>query len=122
MSLKEVKEEVGYYDKITSIDQRKIYKAYFDSEYPTYCNLCESVKRVFDRFKALKDILEESQEGTEEHKSAVYLVRITYTKYLQDPNYINVLRKLNVLHEKLGCIKKLVKEYDKEQLNQFNTK
>ncbi|GFY44110.1 RNA polymerase II elongation factor ELL2 [Trichonephila inaurata madagascariensis] len=111
-----------YYVKITSIDQRNIYKAYFESEYLTYCNLWESLKPVFDRFEALENILKKSQEGTKEHESVKYLLCNTYSEYLQDPNFINVVNKRNLLHEKLDYIRKLIIEYDeKEQLNQFNT-
>ncbi|GFU23024.1 RNA polymerase II elongation factor ELL2 [Trichonephila clavipes] len=111
-----------YYVKITSIDQRNIYKAYFKSEYLIYCYLWESLKPAYDRLRALEDNLEESQKGTKEHERIRNSLCNTYTEYLQDPNFINVIRKRNLLHEKLDYIRKLIIEYDeKEQLNQFNT-
>ncbi|GFR21182.1 RNA polymerase II elongation factor ELL2 [Trichonephila clavata] len=101
-----------YYVKITSIDQRNIYKAYFETEYETYCNLWESVKPVFDRLEALENNLKNCQEGTEEHKCVKYLICNIYTRYLQDPNFINAVNKRNFLHEKLDYIRKLIIEYD----------
>ncbi|GFX68483.1 hypothetical protein TNCV_2431901 [Trichonephila clavipes] len=103
-----------YYDKITSIHQRNIYKAYFESEYPTYCKVLELLRSVLDRFKSLEDILEESQKGTEEHERIEYLLCNSYTKYLQDPNFNSVVSKLQQLHEKLSYIKKLIIEYDEK--------
>ncbi|GFS73119.1 HTH_48 domain-containing protein [Nephila pilipes] len=103
-----------YYVKITSMDQRNAYKAYFNIAYELYCDLWKSVKNAFDRVKSIENVLKIYQEGTYEHERIASLLRNVYSKYLQDPSFSSAICKRDFLHEKLCHIKKLIIEFDIE--------
>lgn len=99
------------YKPITWNEQRRQYKLDFESEYPIYLKLKESVDAVRTKFQQLQQEYNNTERGTPEHKKIEMKIVEAYDK-LNNEKYHEQRRKYEELEQKLRYIKKLVVEYD----------
>lgn len=99
------------YKPITWNEQRRQYKLDFESEYPIYLKLKESVDAVRTKFQQLQQEYNNTDRGTPEHKKIEMKIVEAYDK-LDNEKYHEQRRKYEELEQKLRYIKKLVVEYD----------
>ncbi|KAF3701044.1 RNA polymerase II elongation factor ELL Eleven-nineteen lysine-rich leukemia protein [Channa argus] len=91
------------YTVICSSDQRQCYKQDFNKEYKEYRELHARIDSVTQQFMELDTQLKQLH-----HKSH---------KYKSNPNYNQDKIRCEYLHKKLAHIKKLISEYDQQQLS-----
>lgn len=106
------------YTVICNREQRLSYKQDFNVEYQEYRGLHASIDGVTQQFMELDKQLKQLRHGSHKYKTL-------HNKILQDyraikksnPNYSKDKLRCEYLHNKLAHIKKLISEYDQQQLN-----
>uniref|UniRef100_A0A672P964 RNA polymerase II elongation factor ELL-like n=1 Tax=Sinocyclocheilus grahami TaxID=75366 RepID=A0A672P964_SINGR len=90
------------YTVISSQEQRQSYKNDFNAEYSEYRGLHARIESITRQFTILDSELKQLQQGTD--------------KYKTNPNYSQEKNRCEYLHHKLAHLKKLIAEYDQQQL------
>lgn len=102
----------GEFTKITSIDQRRLYKQVFENEFDEYKKLFESLERVTERFTDLQSQLREvsnsAEMATHIHRQIVDEFQRSTTGSAQ-----SIYVRFHYLWQKLSHIQNLIKIYDK---------
>lgn len=100
------------YKRITTYEQRCLYKQKFTSEYPEYRRLKAQTDAVTLKFVELDKSRKKSIVGTAEHERINDEICDLYEKHKKDEQYIEMKKRCHELHQKLGHIKSLIVEYD----------
>uniref|UniRef100_A0A3B5LL53 Elongation factor RNA polymerase II n=1 Tax=Xiphophorus couchianus TaxID=32473 RepID=A0A3B5LL53_9TELE len=118
MSLKIFKNSVAFKSTvITSPEQRQRYKNDFNAEYSEYRGLHARIEGITRQFTVLDNELKQLQQGTDKYKSIHNQILQEYHKIKKtNPNYSQEKNRCEYLHNKLAHIKKLIAEYDHQQL------
>ncbi|KAK7116690.1 RNA polymerase II elongation factor ELL-like [Littorina saxatilis] len=106
---------VTQYSGIESCKQRLRYKQDFNSEYEEYRRLHEKVQNVTRRFQHLKERILNTKEGSQEFEELRSKVLQEYEQQKNDSKFLQRKQRVNYLHGKLGHIKRLIMEYDRNQ-------
>ncbi|XP_078070891.1 RNA polymerase II elongation factor ELL2 [Mustelus asterias] len=109
------------YAAIMSHEQRQNYKDDFNAEYGEYRNLHARLERVTKRFLQLDAERKRLSPDTEEYKIIDEEVLQEYWKITKNsPNYHEEKHRCEYLHNKLAHIKRLIADYDKQQLQSWH--
>lgn len=109
------------YPDITDVKQLKKYKADFDKDYEEYQNLHGYLHRIEERFKKLRESLEQSVVGSPEWESAKEHIFDEYERVKSDSNFHRARSKYKQLYNKLAHIKKKIFQFKRQQKDKFNT-
>ncbi|TNN75062.1 RNA polymerase II elongation factor ELL [Liparis tanakae] len=90
------------YTVIVAPEQRQRYKNDFNGEYSEYRGLHARIDGITRQFTVLDNELKQLHQGTD--------------KYKTNPNYSQEKNRCEYLHNKLAYIKRLIAEYDQQQL------
>uniref|UniRef100_A0A3B5LPX4 Elongation factor RNA polymerase II n=1 Tax=Xiphophorus couchianus TaxID=32473 RepID=A0A3B5LPX4_9TELE len=113
----EVADYLLKYTVITSPEQRQRYKNDFNAEYSEYRGLHARIEGITRQFTVLDNELKQLQQGTDKYKSIHNQILQEYHKIKKtNPNYSQEKNRCEYLHNKLAHIKKLIAEYDHQQL------
>ncbi|KAK1893799.1 RNA polymerase II elongation factor ELL [Dissostichus eleginoides] len=105
------------YTAICSHDSRQSYKQDFNTEYSEYRDLHARIDGVTRQFMELDAQLKELHHGTHKYKTVRNQILQEYRKIKKsNPNYNKDKTRCEYLHNKLAHIKKLISEYDQQQL------
>ncbi|XP_066503325.1 RNA polymerase II elongation factor ELL [Hoplias malabaricus] len=105
------------YTEIGSQEQRQSYKNDFNAEYSEYRGLHARIESITRQFTVLDAELKQLQQGTEKYKTIHNQILQEYRKIKKtNPNYSQERNRCEYLHNKLAHIKKLIAEYDQQQL------
>uniref|UniRef100_A0A3Q0S603 Elongation factor RNA polymerase II n=1 Tax=Amphilophus citrinellus TaxID=61819 RepID=A0A3Q0S603_AMPCI len=108
----EVADYLLKYTVISSPEQRQRYKNDFNAEYSEYRGLHARIEGITRQFTVLDNELKQLQQGTDKYK-----IMTLFSYPLQtNPNYSQEKNRCEYLHNKLAHIKKLIAEYDQQQL------
>ncbi|XP_068986727.1 RNA polymerase II elongation factor Ell isoform X2 [Bombus flavifrons] len=112
--LSEYPDYLTYYTTISSLEQRRRYKAEFNADYEEYRTLHTQVAKVSKRFIELQDRLkqEEASGNWVEYQEIRQQIFDEYNETKSDPKHKETKHRFHYLHEKLSHIKRLVLEYD----------
>ncbi|XP_053321692.1 RNA polymerase II elongation factor ELL [Spea bombifrons] len=109
------------YTAIASQEQRQSYKNDFNAEYNEYRDLHARIERITRRFTQLDSKLKQLCQGTEEYKTIHDQILQEYRKIKKtNPNYSEEKNRCEYLHNKLAHIKKLIAQYDQQQLQPWH--
>ncbi|XP_066254656.1 RNA polymerase II elongation factor ELL [Euwallacea similis] len=103
------------YVKITSAEQKKLYKADFNAHYSEYKSLYPIVEKVSKRFVQLEEELKQEGVNSPRYKDIKKRIVREYNEMKKDLEHQRAKNRFQYLHEKLSYIKKLVGEYDQAQ-------
>ncbi|KAK7069776.1 hypothetical protein SK128_022774, partial [Halocaridina rubra] len=103
------------YTVIVSPEQRSKYKADFNREYDEYQELHTYIEERTSFFKELDDKLKNETVGTDSYNSIRAQIIKEYNATKSDNDYLRKKQRYDYLHDKLTHIKRLVREYDREQ-------
>ncbi|KAK9519084.1 hypothetical protein VZT92_021836 [Zoarces viviparus] len=113
-------EVAGYllkYTVIISPEQRQRYKNDFNSEYSEYRGLHARIDGITRQFTVLDNELKQLPQGTDKYKTIHNQILQEYHKIKKtNPNYSQEKNRCEYLHNKLAYIKRLIAEYDQQQL------
>uniref|UniRef100_A0A671WSG2 Elongation factor RNA polymerase II n=1 Tax=Sparus aurata TaxID=8175 RepID=A0A671WSG2_SPAAU len=113
----EVAEYLLKYTVISSPEQRQRYKNDFNAEYSEYRDLHARIEGITRQFTVLDNELKQLQQGTEKYKTIHNQILQEYHKIKKtNPNYSQEKNRCEYLHNKLAHIKRLIAEYDQQQL------
>ncbi|XP_014846996.1 PREDICTED: RNA polymerase II elongation factor ELL [Poecilia mexicana] len=113
----EVPDYLLKYTVITSPEQRQRYKNDFNAEYSEYRGLHARIEGITRQFTVLDNELKQLLQGTDKYKSIHNQILQEYHKIKKtNPNYSQEKNRCEHLHKKLAHIKKLIAEYDHQQL------
>ncbi|KAM4625415.1 RNA polymerase II elongation factor ELL-like isoform 2-T2 [Polymixia lowei] len=105
------------YVVICSHNQRQSYKLDFNEEYSEYRSLHARIDGVTRQFMDLNTQLKRLRHGSHKYKTIHNQILQEYRKIKKsNPNYNQDKIRCAYLHNKLAHIKKLISEYDKQQL------
>ncbi|XP_008822767.1 RNA polymerase II elongation factor ELL [Nannospalax galili] len=105
------------YAAISSSEQRQSYKNDFNSEYSEYRDLHARIEQITRRFTQLDAQLRQLTQGSEEYETTRGQILQEYRKIKKtNTNYSREKRRCEYLHRKLAHIKRLIAEYDQQQL------
>jgi len=104
------------YTPIENAEQRVRYKLEFNTYYNKYRELHKVLDQVSKKFANLESKLKEAQKGSQEFKSVKARIVLEYEKNKKDETYQEARSNFQYLHEKLAHIKKLVHDYDTNNL------
>ncbi|XP_059425532.1 RNA polymerase II elongation factor ELL [Carassius carassius] len=105
------------YTVISSQEQRQSYKNDFNAEYSEYRGLHARIESITRQFTILDSQLKQLQQGTDKYKTIHNQILEEYRKIKKaNPNYSQEKNRCEYLHNKLAHIKKLIAEYDQQQL------
>uniref|UniRef100_A0A3Q4A958 OCEL domain-containing protein n=1 Tax=Mola mola TaxID=94237 RepID=A0A3Q4A958_MOLML len=105
------------YTVIGSPEQRQRYKNDFNAEYSEYRGLHARIESITRQFTVLDNELKQLQQGTEKYKTIHNQILQEYHKIKRtNPNYSQDKNRCEYLHNKLSHIKRLIAEYDQQQL------
>uniref|UniRef100_A0A671WSC1 Elongation factor RNA polymerase II n=1 Tax=Sparus aurata TaxID=8175 RepID=A0A671WSC1_SPAAU len=105
------------YTVISSPEQRQRYKNDFNAEYSEYRDLHARIEGITRQFTVLDNELKQLQQGTEKYKTIHNQILQEYHKIKKtNPNYSQEKNRCEYLHNKLAHIKRLIAEYDQQQL------
>uniref|UniRef100_A0A3P9JQS1 Elongation factor RNA polymerase II n=1 Tax=Oryzias latipes TaxID=8090 RepID=A0A3P9JQS1_ORYLA len=105
------------YSQIRSPEQRQRYKNDFNAEYSEYRALHARIEGITRQFTVLDNQLKRLQQGTEQYKTIHNQILQEYHKIKKtNPNYSQEKNRCEYLHNKLAHIKKLIAEFDQQQL------
>ncbi|KAF3422294.1 hypothetical protein E2986_03464, partial [Frieseomelitta varia] len=112
-----------YYTTISSAEQRRRYKAEFNADYEEYRRLHAQVAKVSKRFTQLQDRLKREQAcgNWNEYEAIRQLILYEYNETKRDPKHRETKHRFHYLHEKLSHIKRLVLEYDTQNIGGMTT-
>uniref|UniRef100_A0A7N6BG22 OCEL domain-containing protein n=1 Tax=Anabas testudineus TaxID=64144 RepID=A0A7N6BG22_ANATE len=104
-------------DLISSPEQRQRYKNDFNAEYSEYRGLHARIEGITRQFTVLDNELKQLQQGTDKYKTIHNQILQEYHKIKKtNPNYSQEKNRCEYLHNKLAHIKRLIAEYDQQQL------
>ncbi|KAL6107759.1 ell [Pungitius sinensis] len=113
-------EVAGYllkYTVIASPEQRQRYKNDFNAEYSEYRGLHARIDGITRQFTVLDNELKQLHQGTEKYKTIHNQILQEYHNIKKtNPNYSQEKNRCEYLHNKLAYIKRLIAEYDQQQL------
>ncbi|KAI1882841.1 hypothetical protein AGOR_G00239060 [Albula goreensis] len=113
-------EAADYLQKYTAIgsqEQRQRYKNEFNVEYSEYRGLHARIEGITRQFTLLDSELRQLQQGTDMYKTIHNQILQEYNKIKKtNPNYSQEKNRCEYLHNKLAHIKRLISEYDQQQL------
>uniref|UniRef100_A0A667XUA5 Elongation factor RNA polymerase II n=1 Tax=Myripristis murdjan TaxID=586833 RepID=A0A667XUA5_9TELE len=110
------------YTVIGSQEQRQSYKNDFNAEYSEYRGLHARIEGITRQFTVLDSELKQLQQGTDKYKTIHNQILQEYRKIKKtNPNYSQEKNRCEYLHNKLAHIKKLIAEYDQQQLQNWQT-
>ncbi|XP_040896547.1 RNA polymerase II elongation factor ELL [Toxotes jaculatrix] len=113
----EVADYLLKYTVIGSPEQRQRYKNDFNAEYSEYRGLHARIEGITRQFTVLDNELKQLQQGTEKYKTIHNQILQEYRKIKKtNPNYSQEKNRCEYLHNKLAHIKRLIAEYDQQQL------
>ncbi|XP_065601667.1 RNA polymerase II elongation factor ELL2 isoform X2 [Cyrtonyx montezumae] len=105
------------YIAIVSYEQRQNYKDDFNAEYDEYRSLHARMESIARKFMKLDEQRKQLSPGSKEYQMLHEEVLEQYRKIQQSsPNYREEKHRCEYLHNKLSHIKRLIDEFDKEQL------
>uniref|UniRef100_A0A8C3A068 Elongation factor RNA polymerase II n=1 Tax=Cyclopterus lumpus TaxID=8103 RepID=A0A8C3A068_CYCLU len=105
------------YTVIVSPEQRQRYKNDFNSEYSEYRGLHARIDGITRQFTVLDNELKQLHQGTDKYKTIHNQILQEYHKIKKtNPNYSQEKNRCEYLHNKLAYIKRLIAEYDQQQL------
>uniref|UniRef100_A0A671SPK6 OCEL domain-containing protein n=1 Tax=Sinocyclocheilus anshuiensis TaxID=1608454 RepID=A0A671SPK6_9TELE len=109
------------YTVISSQEQRQSYKNDFNAEYSEYRGLHARIESITRQFTILDSELKQLQQGTDKYKTIHNQILEEYRKIKKaNPNYSQEKNRCEYLHNKLAHIKKLIAEYDQQQLQNWH--
>nr|XP_061790553.1 RNA polymerase II elongation factor ELL-like [Nerophis lumbriciformis] len=113
----EVADYLLKYTVITSPDQRQRYKNDFNSEYSEYRGLHARIESITRHFTVLENELKKLQQGTDKYKTIHNQILEEYHNIKKiNPHYSQEKNRCEYLHNKLAHIKRVIGEYDQQQL------
>ncbi|XP_026201478.1 RNA polymerase II elongation factor ELL isoform X1 [Anabas testudineus] len=113
----EVADYLLKYTVISSPEQRQRYKNDFNAEYSEYRGLHARIEGITRQFTVLDNELKQLQQGTDKYKTIHNQILQEYHKIKKtNPNYSQEKNRCEYLHNKLAHIKRLIAEYDQQQL------
>ncbi|KAM9797212.1 RNA polymerase II elongation factor ELL [Syngnathus typhle] len=113
----EVADYLLKYTVITSPEQRQRYKNDFNSEYTEYRGLHARIESITRHFTELDNELKKLQQGTDKYKTIHNQILQEYHNIKKiNPHYSQEKNRCEYLHNKLAHIKKVISEYDQQQL------
>ncbi|XP_077440768.1 RNA polymerase II elongation factor ELL [Vanacampus margaritifer] len=113
----EVTDYLLKYTVITSPEQRQRYKNDFNSEYSEYRGLHARIESITRHFSELDNELKKLQQGTDKYKTIHNQILQEYHNIKKiNPNYSQEKNRCEYLHNKLAHIKRVIGEYDQQQL------
>ncbi|XP_074491930.1 RNA polymerase II elongation factor ELL isoform X1 [Sebastes fasciatus] len=116
-SAPEVAEYLLKYTVIGSPEQRQRYKNDFNAEYSEYRGLHARIEGITRQFTVLDNELKQLHQGTDKYKTIHNQILQEYHKIKKtNPNYSQEKNRCEYLHNKLAYIKRLIAEYDQQQL------
>uniref|UniRef100_A0AAQ4Q964 Elongation factor RNA polymerase II n=1 Tax=Gasterosteus aculeatus aculeatus TaxID=481459 RepID=A0AAQ4Q964_GASAC len=105
------------YTVIASPEQRQRYKNDFNAEYSEYRGLHARIDGITRQFTVLDNELKQLHQGTDKYKTIHNQILQEYHKIKKtNPNYSQEKNRCEYLHNKLAYIKRLIAEYDQQQL------
>lgn len=105
------------YTVICSHDQRQSYKQDFNKEYSEYRDLHAHIDSVTRQFMELDTQLKQLHHESHKYKTVRNQILQEYRKIKKsNPNYSQDRVRCEYLHNKLAHIKKLISQYDQQQL------
>ncbi|KAK5857636.1 hypothetical protein PBY51_010865 [Eleginops maclovinus] len=105
------------YTAICSHETRQSYKQDFNTEYNEYRDLHARIDGVTRQFMELDAQLKELHQGSHKYKTVRNQILQEYRKIKKsNPNYNKDKTRCEYLHNKLAHIKKLISEYDQQQV------
>ncbi|KAM8833316.1 RNA polymerase II elongation factor ELL-like isoform 1-T1 [Synchiropus picturatus] len=109
------------YTVIVDQEQRQSYKQEFNKEYSEYRNLHAHIDGVTRQFMELDSQLKQLHPDRHKYKAVrnQILQHYCYIKK-SNPNYNQDKTRCEYLHKKLAHIKKLISDYDQQQLSHSN--
>uniref|UniRef100_A0A3B4AP03 OCEL domain-containing protein n=1 Tax=Periophthalmus magnuspinnatus TaxID=409849 RepID=A0A3B4AP03_9GOBI len=117
LSTPEVADYLLKYTVIGTPEQRQKYKNDFNAEYTEYRGLHARIEGITRQFTVLDNELKQLQQGTDKYKTIHNQILQEYHKIKKtNPNYSQEKNRCEYLHNKLAHIKKLIAEYDQQQL------
>uniref|UniRef100_A0A3Q0SPH1 OCEL domain-containing protein n=1 Tax=Amphilophus citrinellus TaxID=61819 RepID=A0A3Q0SPH1_AMPCI len=106
------------YTVIYSHEQRQSYKQDFNKEYDEYRDLHSRIDSVTQQFMDLDTQLKQLHHESHKYKTVRNQILQEYRKIKKcNPNYSHDKVRCEYLHNKLAHIKKLISEYDQQQLS-----
>ncbi|XP_037625574.1 RNA polymerase II elongation factor ELL isoform X2 [Sebastes umbrosus] len=116
-SAPEVAEYLLKYTVIGSPEQRQRYKNDFNAEYSEYRGLHARIEGITRQFTVHDNELKQLHQGTDKYKTIHNQILQEYHKIKKtNPNYSQEKNRCEYLHNKLAYIKRLIAEYDQQQL------
>ncbi|XP_070699092.1 RNA polymerase II elongation factor ELL-like [Pempheris klunzingeri] len=113
----ETADYLSTYMRIHSHDQRQSFKQDFNREYSEYRDLHASIDGVTRQFMELDTQLKRLHHDSHKYKTVHNQILQEYRKIKRsNPNYNQDRIRCEYLHNKLAHIKKLISEYDQQQL------
>uniref|UniRef100_A0A8C6SRE1 Elongation factor RNA polymerase II n=1 Tax=Neogobius melanostomus TaxID=47308 RepID=A0A8C6SRE1_9GOBI len=113
----EVADYLMKYTVIDSPEQRQKYKNDFNAEYSEYRGLHARIEGITRQFTVLDNELKQLQQGTDKYKTIHNQILQEYRKIKKtNPNYSQEKNRCEYLHNKLAHIKRLIADYDQQQL------
>ncbi|XP_054082524.1 RNA polymerase II elongation factor Ell-like [Zeugodacus cucurbitae] len=109
--------DFSWYTPITSIEQRRQYKADFEIDYAEYVPLLARVDEVRYIFRELPMQLQQVPEGTPEYERIKNRIFLEYER-LNSAEEIELKQRFDYLEAKLLHIKQLVDDYDEKWLTE----
>lgn len=105
------------YTQICSHNQRQSYKQDFNSEYSEYRDLHARIDSVTRQFMELDTQLKQLHHESHKYKTVHNQILQEYRKIKKsNPNYNQDKLRCEYLHNKLAHIKRLISQYDHQQL------
>ncbi|XP_077573632.1 RNA polymerase II elongation factor ELL isoform X2 [Stigmatopora nigra] len=113
----EVADYLLKYTVIKSPDQRQSYKNDFNSEYSEYRGLHARIESITRHFTELENELKKLQQGTDKYMTIHNQILQEYHKIKKiNPHYSQEKNRCEYLQNKLAHIKRIIGEYDQQQL------
>jgi hypothetical protein len=110
------------YPDITDVKQMQRYKAEFDKDFKEYQHLHGYLHRIEERFRKLRDTLEQRVEGSQEWESAKEEIFNEYERIKGDSNFHKKRSRYKQLHSKLAHIKEKIFQFKREHKDKFNSR
>lgn len=106
------------YARISSSEQRQSYKLDFNREYSEYRDLHARIDCVTRQFMQLDSQLRQLQHDSQKYKTVHnQIVQEYHNIKKSNPNYSQDKVRCEYLHNKLAHIKKLISDFDQQQLS-----
>lgn len=116
---KEAEDYLSTYTKIQSNDQRQNYKLDFNREYSEYRDIHARIDGVTRQFMELDTQLKQLHHQSHKYKTVHDRILQEYRKIKKsNPNFNQEKIRCEYLHNKLAHIKKLISEFDQQQLKE----